>query len=904
MIEPDGKEQRRDAQVVVALRRRLTEAIDALPEIYRTTLVLRYLDEKQPQEIAALLDLPVTTVRKRVSRGLGLLREELDREYGDREAWSLAVAGLWLGRDGASSATVKSAPGPSAALATGAPASTLGPWIVAAMALAVLGIAAWQVGGPGNQVAPLPAELEGPADSATPAQTSVALGPLEGGVAHQREAELGDDHPGDAPFVPLRIVDPEGLAVAASQVAWIDESGRVHGLRLRDGRAVAPKGHAEGGVYVARAEGYAPAGARVERHQAVTTLVLERPLTVAGRLSVGGRAPSESQPLYLDLRYRHLHLARNVTARRHQVQALRDLGVLDELPCAWTDEAGRFAFQGAHPNEEVRVLLPDSYRVPANGDRAATAFGLPGVDRIVHATRVPFIVGQAVWRDDGTPVEGDVMLERAYRGLGYSGLDRTRVQAGGHFEIGFPASDATRPELGSRHSVVRFTIDADRGDALAVEHVVAVPAPHEAPRNLGTIQVDRAEPEGWPIEEGHSFSVDARVESEWEGAKSFAGDQLRARTNLRVEYKGHFFPGLSPKEQQVKLSAAVGQHRWVRGEGGEICGFETPLRGGPVRLTGVASGLPIDVSLTDIAGGVLVTERWMTAHGEQDFEGVLALPTGAAGHVSLRVEDEWGRPVDGARLALNGQALEFGTSQGQAQLGPLARQSYVLEIRADGHPAVALEFDHDGTQRRLSATLATARTLKVHFVDDSGRGVRPDAAVLAWGGASQTTSEARLSGATASFGDAPFEPCELRVRVGTVVHRRSLGENERERTVVLPQAGTLRVQLPVEPTARRSGCAAWLFVRELDARPLPPRGRLEAIRALDPWAAGTAKARLELDVPMHRVSPVLHLTALLSPGTYEVLVVRGHRDDPDGHVLLEANVNVLAHSVTTVVADR
>ncbi len=194
--------------------------------------------------------------------------------------------------------------------------------------------------------------------------------------------------------------------------------------------------------------------------------------------------------------------------------------------------------------------------------------------------------------------------------------------------------------------------------------------------------------------------------------------------------------------------------------------------------------------------------------------------------------------------------------------------------------------------------------MKVHFVDDSGRGVRPDAAVLAWDGAGQTTSEARLSGATASFGDAPFEPCELRVRVGTVVHRRSLGENERERTVVLPQAGTLRVRLPVEPTARRSGCAAWLFVRELDARPMPPRGRIEAIRALDPWAAGTAKARLDLDVPMHRVSPVLHLTALLSPGTYEVLVVRGHRDDPDGHVLLEANVNVLACSVTTVVADR
>src|SRR5262245_5832641 len=68
----------------------LVAAIDRLPEPYRQTILLRYFEDLPPRRIAARLGVPVKTVKTRLNRGLALLREELDRSHGGREAWLAA----------------------------------------------------------------------------------------------------------------------------------------------------------------------------------------------------------------------------------------------------------------------------------------------------------------------------------------------------------------------------------------------------------------------------------------------------------------------------------------------------------------------------------------------------------------------------------------------------------------------------------------------------------------------------------------------------------------------------------------------------------------------------------------------------------------------------------------------
>ncbi|MBL8840283.1 MAG: sigma-70 family RNA polymerase sigma factor [Planctomycetes bacterium] len=64
------------------LRRRVVDAAFALPDPYRATLLLRFLDELPPREVARRMGVPVETVRTRVRRALEQLRVALGDEYG------------------------------------------------------------------------------------------------------------------------------------------------------------------------------------------------------------------------------------------------------------------------------------------------------------------------------------------------------------------------------------------------------------------------------------------------------------------------------------------------------------------------------------------------------------------------------------------------------------------------------------------------------------------------------------------------------------------------------------------------------------------------------------------------------------------------------------------------------
>ncbi len=72
--------------------RAVVDALVELKEPYREVLLLRYFEGLTPREIAQQQDVPGSTVRSQIERGLRQLREVLDdRSGGDGRAWALAL---------------------------------------------------------------------------------------------------------------------------------------------------------------------------------------------------------------------------------------------------------------------------------------------------------------------------------------------------------------------------------------------------------------------------------------------------------------------------------------------------------------------------------------------------------------------------------------------------------------------------------------------------------------------------------------------------------------------------------------------------------------------------------------------------------------------------------------------
>jgi len=79
----------------IEILREVLTAVDRLPQPYRDAVVLRYLDDLPPREIARRLDVPVNTARTHVRRGIERLRADLDARPGrDREAFLAALLPL------------------------------------------------------------------------------------------------------------------------------------------------------------------------------------------------------------------------------------------------------------------------------------------------------------------------------------------------------------------------------------------------------------------------------------------------------------------------------------------------------------------------------------------------------------------------------------------------------------------------------------------------------------------------------------------------------------------------------------------------------------------------------------------------------------------------------------------
>jgi len=78
-----------------ATHQSLVEAVLALEEPYRTTVLWRYFEDLSPRALAQRGGIPVATVHTRLARARERLRSRLDREHGgDRTAWLSALVPL------------------------------------------------------------------------------------------------------------------------------------------------------------------------------------------------------------------------------------------------------------------------------------------------------------------------------------------------------------------------------------------------------------------------------------------------------------------------------------------------------------------------------------------------------------------------------------------------------------------------------------------------------------------------------------------------------------------------------------------------------------------------------------------------------------------------------------------
>lgn len=221
-------------------RRAAVLALLDLEPIYRDALLLRYFEDLPPREIAIRLDLGVATVKTRLKRGLGQLRERLDAEHdGDRRAWALPLLPLAgaASADAAASAASKPGPGAPRARRLLLPAAGAATAVLCVLLVFLSGLG----GSPAAAPAPVPADL--------PRATAAGGAPsrsLSGDLGLPDLADLGaaagrfaDRLLGRGPRGGI-VVDPEGRPVRGAHVAFVRESGRIEiadkGATGADGR--------------------------------------------------------------------------------------------------------------------------------------------------------------------------------------------------------------------------------------------------------------------------------------------------------------------------------------------------------------------------------------------------------------------------------------------------------------------------------------------------------------------------------------------------------------------------------------------------------------------------------------------------------------------------------------------
>jgi RNA polymerase sigma-70 factor (ECF subfamily) len=80
MEDEDPNRQPEGMAMRAELRRLIETSIDRLPDAFRSVFILRAVEEMSVEDVAEALDVPEATVRTRLFRARGLLRERLSRD--------------------------------------------------------------------------------------------------------------------------------------------------------------------------------------------------------------------------------------------------------------------------------------------------------------------------------------------------------------------------------------------------------------------------------------------------------------------------------------------------------------------------------------------------------------------------------------------------------------------------------------------------------------------------------------------------------------------------------------------------------------------------------------------------------------------------------------------------------
>ena len=719
-------------------RRVLVAPLLALEEPYRTTLMWRYYAGRRVADIAALQAVPVNTVRTRIQRGLGRLREGLASAHGgDGRRWRSALLPLASGGFGflSTAATVTGGLLVKKALVVG----------LAALVLVAAGVALWT--GDSGRPTPAPAARD-PLEAAT-AATGAAT--TESSVPHL-EGRGAAASPAPAAGQPARyggdVVDGAGAPVAGARVEvrglCNDEGCASRSYDAGEGKPLAetqttaegrfrlpaefdtvpwdPRPHAVW-VHVV-AEGFALAQAAVAR-DAPARIVLGRGGAIALTLvDEEGRAPR----------------AARVEVYRGEAQIPPDGWA--GIPRVWV----------GHPGEDGRLeqrLASGTYRL------RVTAAGL----RPIHTEALTVVEGGRVERwltldagivldvvvsgPDGLPLANAHV--RALGPMGSAGEARTDSEGRATLAgIGLPLGDNSEQRYIPHAQQVAFAIEAeglvgvygwrrlppgrerlgievhlvpgielrvrlvDRGGTPVPEPLAQwEPPPGDASRSF-PVEPGGPSPDGWIVLPGvrpgsHSVSLRSRADGWVARTVPVTVADPGQRMDLVLERSDGVLAGrvLLPDGSPATQGNL---HYEADGVDGQL---PARLREGPIgadgafRLERLPSG----------SGSVLVRTP---ARAAQRFPVVVA-PDGSAPPLSLRLRP--GRPVRGRVVGRDGRGLERATVRVETVVsatrgGQQINYTYVdTEVRtgADGRFEIEAE---EGLVLRLVATLGGWRPMQ------------------------------------------------------------------------------------------------------------------------------------------------------------------------------------------------
>ena len=436
-IEPDPSRR-------LELHRKLAEAISQLESPYREALVLRYFEGLAPRQMAQRLDLPVTTVSKRVSRGLAQLRQRLDADFeGGRAAWGLAFLPF------ARSPVVASANGSASVGAVLSPVFNvlfvlmIGKLMLflAAVLLVFVGWNRWlredassevagtQVGQVGEL---LGSDVGGPKEPQGNAQRmSIPLRALA------QEVLGSSGSRGDR----LHVTDAAGLPLAEALVAWIDADSKIEVLELDDQGAVPLPAGFEFGRFYARAKGLAGGfvlGSERDDEEGLC-LPLGELRSLAGVLIEDGAFPTRSWTLIRSPKLNQVGFTALEGALAHR---LARTGAFEYEELARTAKDGSFEFHHLSPGQGGYLRLPPALvqqKVNSSATGGAVAFYRAEDTQVrLGVMLLPFVEGRIVWEETGEPLIGELMSV-LYEGSGQNSLMETgRIDGEGYFQIGLP----------------------------------------------------------------------------------------------------------------------------------------------------------------------------------------------------------------------------------------------------------------------------------------------------------------------------------------------------------------------------------------------------------------------------------------------------------------------------------